>query len=388
MRWLNKGKEFDEYRLYFEKRKILIYGAGDRGKYTFKRLNVLDCVQGFVDNAPELIESGCCGKEVIAYNFLKENVAEKFIIVIAAKIEYALEFAIQCRKVGFIDGKTLFYWEDFLKYYYDLYAWFHNGKVCADFLSLQITSVCNLRCEGCLTFTPYNKHMHHFKWDDIKKNIDALFSNIDYVRTLDLCGGEPFLLPIFHHVIEYVGSRYRNRIEYLRTVSNGTIIPTDEVCQAMAKNRMLVLLDDYRETVKLSQDNYEKVYNKLIENKISVITNKVDKWIDLGITGGKKIKDKCQTVRLYDECNNTRFAMLNMKLYSCDYAAYASESGVYFENNSDYLDFRFTYKKEVILEYLKGYTDTGCSGMCQFCNGAAEINRCFIGVANQLENKY
>jgi len=387
MKWKNKGQEYEKYNSYFADKKILIYGAGSKGKYLFEKLKALDCVEAFIDNAPEYLNSEFCGKKVIRYRDLKEDYSEKCIIVIAAKMEYTLEFVIQCRKAGFVDGYTLFYWEDFLRYYLDIYSLYHNGKVCADFISLQVSSLCNLRCKGCLAFIPQDKHMHHFSLEDIKKNVDAVFSNIDYIRTLDLCGGEPFCSPVFKDAIEYVGANYGDRIENLRTVTNGTVIPSDELCDIMSKNRMTVLLDDYRDYVELSKKNFDQVYKKLLEHMVDVIVNKVENWINLGIEEGEKIKDENKIIRQFDECNNTRFAIINMKLYACDFAAFASQSMVYPDCNCEYLNLGIKYSKQIVLEFLKGYTDSGSSGMCSFCNGGLGINKCFIGVATQIDGR-
>lgn len=47
----------------------------------------------------------------------------------------------------------------------------------------------------------------------------------------------------------YLDENYRNRIESIETVINGSIVPGDELCRLMKEHRIKVYLDDYRENV-------------------------------------------------------------------------------------------------------------------------------------------
>ncbi|MBR3823738.1 MAG: radical SAM protein [Lachnospiraceae bacterium] len=384
MKWRNKGHEYERYAECFKNRKIWIYGAGYKGAVLYEKLKSLNCVAGFIENnSAKKLTEGYLGEKVISFRNVKDDYRDKYIVIIAAQQANALDMALHCRKAGFIDGYTLFYSEDFLRSYFDIYALYHNEMVCAEFVSLQISSFCNLKCKGCLAFAPYDRHMKHFTIDEIRKSVDETFQNIDYINLLDLCGGEPFLSPLFPEAIKYVGQNYREKIGILRTVTNGSVVPSDELCKALVQYGVLVFLDDYQEYVPVCAKNYNKVYCKLKDAGVNFYVNKVDNWIDLGIETGCKMKYE-EATRMFDECDNTRVAILNSKLFACDYAAYASESKVFPESECEYLDFSVERDKAEVLEFLKGYTESGSAGMCHYCNGAIAINKHLIGVATQI----
>lgn len=387
MKWTNRGHEYEKYAGWFKNRKIWIYGAGYKGAVLYEQLKELDCVEGFIDNnSVKKLENGYLGEKVITFRQIKPNYKDRYIIVIAAQMPNALDMAVHCRKAGFVDGYSLFYSEDFLRSYFDIYALYHNNMVYADFISMQVSSVCNLKCKGCLAFAPYDRHMRHFPIEEIKKSICEIFQNIDYVNVLDLCGGEPFLSPMFTDAIEFVGENFRGKIGTLRTVTNGTVIPSEKLCEVLVKHEVTVLLDDYQEYVSLCNKNFSEVYRTLQDAGVKVVVNKVDNWIDLGIETGCKITHE-EAVLQYDECDNTRYAIRNSKLFACDYASFASESEVYPECQCEYLDVSEKRDKAEVLEFLKGYTVSGSSGMCQFCNGGPTINKHPIGVATQMSRE-
>lgn len=381
MKWKNPGKEYIKYKKIFKDKDIYIYGAAARGAYLYNRIKKYDCVAGFIDNNPKYVNKCYLDKRVIQFRMIDEDFKRNNIIIIAVSKDNAMLFLNQCRDIGFVDGESLFYCDDFMNYYIDLYLFFRKGLVFAEFISLEVTSLCNLNCIGCLAFNPQNNNQHHFKMEDIKKSIDLIFENIDYIHILDVCGGEPFLFNGLSKVIEYISNRYSERIEVLRTVSNGTVVPSDELCKALREYNVTVLLDDYRDSVELSAQNYRKVNEKLKRFNVSYIENKVDYWIDLGIKLVERTDSIDDEILLHDECQDNMRSVLGNRIYACDYAGYAVASEVI--SDAEYLDLKHVESKAIMLEFLKGYTQSGSAGMCKYCNGCMNINKNYIGVARQ-----
>ena len=130
MKWRNKGHEYERYAECFKNRKIWIYGAGYKGAVLYEKLKSLNCVAGFIENnSAKKLTEGYLGEKVISFRNVKDDYRDKYIVIIAAQQANALDMALHCRKAGFIDGYTLFYSEDFLRSYFDIYALYHNENI-------------------------------------------------------------------------------------------------------------------------------------------------------------------------------------------------------------------------------------------------------------------
>ena len=75
----------------------------------------------------------------------------------------------------------------------------------------------------------------HKDLEKIKEDIDILFKKVDFISTLHLVGGEPFLYPNHKEVFEYIGENYRDKIDNVLITSNGTLVPKPEVLDIIKK---------------------------------------------------------------------------------------------------------------------------------------------------------
>lgn len=72
-----------------------------------------------------------------------------------------------------------------------------------------------------------------------------------------LSGGEPFLYKQTPDIVEYISSRYSDKIGTFRMVTNGTIVPSDEVLERIARCKIEIKIDDYRDQVPRFNDKFE-----------------------------------------------------------------------------------------------------------------------------------
>ena len=389
MEWKNKGKEFEKYREVFENKQIFIYGAAERGYLVYqmlKFLNLKSRIKGFIDRKGEMFEADNLIR-IMRFTEVSLEEYSNSIIILAAQCNNMTLFAKQLRKLGLIEGKNFFYYDDFMEYYINIFAFYACNIVYASFISMQVSSVCNLKCKGCVAFTPENSMPCHFELKKNVENADSIFSNIDRVNLLDVCGGEPFLNENFGKIIHYIGQNYRNKINILRTVTNGTIVPDEKLCRILKDNNVTVVLDDYRENVERAKYTFLKVKEQLERFSIPVVVRKAERWIDLGIDQNKIYEDKKVLIKIHSECSNPIRSVHDKKLYCCDYADFARASGKYKAYSTDYLDLSIIQNKAVIMEFLMGYTELGYCGMCKCCSGCTTINDHYIPVAEQIINK-
>ena len=86
-----------------------------------------------------------------------------------------------------------------------------------------LTEKCTLNCTFCNMYMPHYKNPKHKNINKIKEDIDILFKNVDYISTLHLVGGEPFLYPNHKEVFEHIGKNYRDKIDNILITTNGTL---------------------------------------------------------------------------------------------------------------------------------------------------------------------
>ena len=91
-------------------------------------------------------------------------------------------------------------------------------------------------------FIPYYKEQRDCTFEELKNNVDLLFSRVDYIVYFALLGGEPTLNPALGDILEYIGETYREKCGRLAYVVNGSIIPSDEIFMIMKKYDIHLLL--------------------------------------------------------------------------------------------------------------------------------------------------
>lgn len=386
MYWDKKGYEFDMYRDSFQKKNILIYGAGFVGEQVYKSCNYLwNFITGWIDKKGG--EKACL--PVYRFEDLSSQILNDNIIIVAVNEPIASLFVRQLINLGLKENIDFFRWitwNDRFKY---IYAYYKNNFLAVSFCGLQISNVCNLNCKGCLSFTSYIKHPRIYGFEYVKDNLSHLFGQIDYVDNLELCGGEPLLIPEVEKIYEYTGKHYGDRITLISTVTNATCMPSDELCSVWKKYGIRVYLDDYRDSVPQVRDSFEKIFQKMKMQGVDVEIRKVDTWIDLGITENLAKSDE-KTLLKSIECSNNRLSMLNNRLFYCDYECFADMAGVYNAVESDYIPLNNSHmniSKMDILEFTLGYNKEGFCSMCRFCNGDGKISTHHINVAEQLKRE-
>lgn len=383
MKWNNKGKELEAYRDIFKDKNIFIYGAGTTGQFLYASMNIAkDNVIGWIDKKGGEL----CGLKVYRFSELSEDAFKNNIFIIAANEPLITVFCRQLMYLGLKENINFFRYSEWDHEYKFIYNLYRNNKVEISFCGMQISNVCNLNCKGCLSFTHFIKHQQFYGIDYLKHNLSSLFKNVDYVDMLELCGGEPFLVPEVETLYQYVGENFRDRIGTLSTVTNGTTLPSDDLCEVLKKYNVKVFVDDYRENVSKVRESFETVLEKLLSFGVKAEIRNVDSWIDIGIFDGKKKTEKSSIMR-HAECNNDRMSLIDGKLFYCDYECYANMAGVFQANSSDYLEiYDKQIPKEEVVEFSLGYSKLGYTSMCSYCHGDGKVNTHLLKVAEQYEN--
>lgn len=386
MKWRNRGHEFDYmYQKISEKKSFYLFGAGD---YGMQFLNIFESeiqIKGYIDNNP--LKHGCLVNGQPCYSLEEIALGKGEGIIVTMSQIARIKPIEQLKQYGYKRNIDFFIIEEFLS----IYHLYKNDTVYFSSISFLPSTACNLNCKNCLNFNPFAKQFYVRKWDEVKKDIDLFFSCVDHIMLFHVSGGEPMIYKHIADLIEYIDKNYGNRIDTLRTVTNGTVIPKDEILQKLAKCNVEVTVDDYRKAVPYLKENFDKLIYKFDEYHISYYINKVDSWIDLApdktdYSGWSE--EQLETHR--EACSQSWQELRDGKIYSCNYAAYATVAGIAGDEDLEeaYDLTKFTpEKKKELVEFRLGYTTKGYTNFCTKCRGFTPENSKEVGVAIQMGEK-
>lgn len=385
MKWVNRGHEFDNYKDIFKKgKKLIIYGEGVKGKELFESIKFVDCVEGFIDNSLEKQGKDYCGIPVFSVLDSRIN-PDRFIVVVTVDTEQNLLMQ-QMRTLGFRDGISLFNYSAFFDFYLPLYMWFGWGKVYFHSVGITLTTKCNFNCYGCLAFIPKNKFPTDYNCEMFLDSIDLLFKYVDHVDIFQLSGGETFLYKDQKVIIDYIGEKYRERINHLYTTTNGSVMPSKELIESLKKNCVTVIADDYTKSVHEYKNKFSKNLSLLTSNGVQVFRNEVENWIDITpLDQDDKHLSEDELIRYYGACSQPWIELFEGKLYSCNYANYAMRAKLIDEDSNDYIDLSKGVDPVSLIEFRMGFTEKGYVDFCRLCNGYVAINNYKITPAVQVK---
>lgn len=367
MKWTKKGHELDHvYDKIQKKDKYYIFGAGDYGSQFYRIMKDEITVLGYIDNSPAKQGQNLHGRKI--YQLSDVKLSEDTAIIVAVSQIARSGLVSKLDEEGYIEGEHYFKMEQFLSVWYV----YRYNKAYFMSISMLPSTACNLNCELCLNFNPYAGKPDVRSLAQVKEDIDLFFQAVDYVMLYHVSGGEPFLYPHFAEVIEYLGTRYRDRILTLRTVTNGTVVPPDSLLQRLSEIDFEITVDDYREAVPESKEDFDLLIQKLQKYQIKYEVNKAESWIDLAPTRtDHSMWTKEQLTEHFDNCAQTWQELRDGKLYSCNYDGYATVAGINEEQKEEVYDlrnFRPEQKKELV-EFRLGYNEKGYTNLCKHCRG-------------------
>lgn len=383
MKWTIKGHQFDEMYSHIEtKKSFYLFGAGDYGCQFYNVIKDEINIAGYIDNSDK--KQGTLVNAIMCYSLDEVEVDQHTGIIVTMSQIARVKPLGQLNDKGFIYGRDYFIIEDFLSVYF---AYRYN-QVYFSSISFLPSTACNLNCKNCLNFNPFAKQFYVREWEDLVKDVDIFFSCVDRIMLFHVSGGEPMIYKHTADLIEYIDKNYGNRIDTLRTVTNGTIVPKDEVLEKLSKCNVEITVDDYREAVPRFNERFDELIKKLDEYHIRYYINKVDSWIDLAPekTDYSLWTDE-QVEHHREECSQSWQELRDGKLYNCNYAAYATVAGIAGEQDLEEVYDLKSYtedKVKELIEFRLGYTTKGYTNFCKKCRGFTPENLVEITPALQV----
>ena len=254
--------------------------------------------------------------------------------------------------------------------------------------SAVITSRCTLRCKNCNLFISHAPVQCDIDLKRLKKNFDIFFENVDYVYEYTLLGGEPLLHKNIAEIISYLGDRYGKRIGRINLISNGTVIPSNDVIDILKKYHVTIHISDYTCSVDY-KEILTKLQKKFLANDIEFYVIPNNTWKDVVYPREGFQTDNPRRHMLL--CGHSTHSVADGRLYWCD-PAFAAECFMGFvSKEDDSLDMeanKRNYSKYEatlnIIKYLLGDVNArGYMSICEKCAGVGSDNNKIVLAGEQ-----
>ena len=169
-------------------------------------------------------------------------------------------------------------------------------------------------------------------FDLLMKSIEKLFGTVGHIREVRIIGGEPLLYKKIDLVIKKL-LNYEN-YDKIFIYTNGTIVFKDEKMKVFKNDKILFKISNYGK-VSRNVDRLEASLNNL---NIKFITEKVKTWQDCAKIEKYERDEKLTKFIFGNCCENQGLTLLHGKLYTCPFAANATNLGAIPKKENDTLD--------------------------------------------------
>lgn len=219
---------------------------------------------------------------------------------------------------------------------------------------------------------------------------DNFFRYVDYVDEFILLGGEPLLYKDLSKVIKYIGEHYRDKINKFVIISNGTIVPSNELLLMCKIHNVVFRISNYTASLPRLKKQHEKIYKKMSFYGVKMILGEADQhWMDYGFDYVKRDCNENELISVFDTCHTICNEVQDDKFYYCVMAHTVANNLHFNVGRDDYFRLenlvgrQLEKNKVLFLEYTLGYSDKGYLDMCRYCNGA-DAKKYLIPVAEQV----
>lgn len=396
MQWSNPGHEFDEIypeiSAEYQGKSIVIYGAGMMGGRIYDAISRLSCltVSAFFDRDEGKKEY----KSLPVYHkdFYRQYLEEKgnVILVIGLPDDIGEKVKKEFASAYGLDTGCCKLYSEFVMHDFPVMALYQSNRVFLDSISMIITEQCTLKCEKCAIMLPYFQKAEQYPLERLKQEADKLFSKVDLIGNYTLTGGEPLLSRDLAEMIRYLGEKYRAQIGSFKIITNGTVLPSQELLDLMLQYEMAVDISDYTAGVPAIKPRVDEVREMFECAGIPTYFLSSVQWVDFGFESVDHHYSCSQLQAFFNYCHTRCRGYAGGKIRYCINAYFAERTLNGREDVNNTFDIfsmeNSEEERKRLVEFDLGYNGNGFLGMCQHCNGTCEINTHFIEVGKQCSS--
>ena len=357
---------------------IYLWGYGKNCKNHLDYLKSKVRIAGIIDN--DRTKTGTRNDGILVVHPENIDLKGKKIVVTAPSSGYE-EICEQLTALGF---------EEYIDFcnvmlFISARAWFVENKVVLSKVHISITTACTLNCKYCNMYMPFHKgNVITYSFEQVKEQIDALFTKVDKVINLDLLGGEPLINKELPKIVTYIYSQYYDRVNTVSIVTNGTIMPSKELMDVIRRHAVRVNMSNYRLDGQYNT-KFIEIKNMLEERSIKVLIDESLQWKDFSFPYESLELSDEQAYENMCKCNPIFKGFNDYKFYFCHLVWSANKAGIYKEQQQDYIDFRQqddNIREKIFMMNICCFEDNYVS-LCKYCGGCSNMNQKYISVGEQ-----
>lgn len=140
---------------------------------------------------------------------------------------------------------------------------------------------CTLKCKHCCEHVPYLKNKTFSSPEVIISDCTKIASACEFIKYIELIGGEPFLHPQLAEVVKSLLEL--ENVGYIKIFTNGTVVPDEEMIRLLQNPRVVLNFSNYEGQVegKLAE-NIQEFRKILADKKVDYIFSESKTWTDWG----------------------------------------------------------------------------------------------------------
>ncbi|MBN1381294.1 MAG: radical SAM protein [Deltaproteobacteria bacterium] len=229
-----------------------------------------------------------------------------------------------------------------------------------------VGQACTLKCIHCCEAIPFLKSHKFVPKDVIISDVQKVAASSRFLTFVELIGGEPFMHPDFKALVEEL-LEIKN-IGYIKSFTNGTIVPDKGLCQVLKNPRFMLQVSNYEKqaTGKLL-DNIYATRKILKDEDVKYIFTEHFEWqdfssFDLHNTEEGKLKTVFNACPLRN-CNRLYSGIL----YRCPHQYAGIELGKLKKRAVESVDVHGHQEKD-LADALEAFEHVNYIDACRYCS--------------------
>lgn len=243
-----------------------------------------------------------------------------------------------------------------------------NGKshIFIKRFELDVTSKCSLRCKKCGAMMQYFHHPVDIPFRQVIDDYNRMLELIEWTDDVLIMGGEPFIQKELDKILKAIKENplTEKKVGMVKIVTNGTIVPRQEVLDQLMDTDISVMISNYGE--------YSRQMNALItcfqENRIKYDVLDYSSWGNVQqLVDREEALSEEELLERRKRCWKRHHAVSEGKFYLCAFSNFSQKlSAVPFDENN-YVDIYENDACEKIIDFLS--PDRPLPKACSWCNG-------------------
>ena len=239
---------------------------------------------------------------------------------------------------------------------------------------------CTLRCKHCNEMIPYLTERGFAEYDQIVGDCKRLMESCDFMPCLELVGGEPFLYPRLYDLIKDL-LKIKN-VGYLKIFTNGTVVPSDDLCRLLSHNRIVVNFSNYKSAVTGALlENIFTTQKKFDVFSVNYIISSAKTWLSFTFDPQHKSEEKL--IKGFQVCEGKDCHRLyNGILYYCHHQYAGVQLGKFKLHEGEYIDVQ-ELSPEELRKACDAFEEVPYIEACEYCNWPFDAEQ--VPAAEQLQ---